>query len=106
MDYFWIFNKRELDLLKGEKGQSIIEYVMLLAVLASIGFAVLNHPRFKSLFGEDAEFSANLLEQYQYNYRHGLSGKEDNSNTQSRHDTYTGSDRTRFYLQVSQYPEE
>ena len=72
------------------KGQSTIEYVLLLAVIVSISLSIINSDRFKELIGKDAQVFKNIRDQFNFSYRHGLAGssEDDPSSYSGTHETY------------------
>lgn len=57
--------------LKNKKGQSIVEYILLLGVLSSIAFSVYNNKRFKDFVGGKQGFFVSLRKGMEYSYRYG-----------------------------------
>ena len=57
--------------LKNKKGQSVVEYILLLAVISSIGFSVYNNRKFKEFLGGNSGFFAELRKGMEYSYRYG-----------------------------------
>jgi len=88
-----------------EKGQSAVEYLLLLVVVTSLSYAVFKNPKFKEFFGQDSSFFAAMRDRMQYSYRHGLVGFEDNSSYTGIHDTYATGGSTRFIAPVARYPQ-
>lgn len=59
-------------LLATQKGQSLVEYILLLAVLSSLGYAFYNNKRFKDFIkGTDGMF-ATMKKGMSYSYRYGI----------------------------------
>lgn len=58
-------------LLKNKKGQSVVEYILLLAVISSIGYAFYNNRAFKEFIRGDVGLFANLRKRMEYTYRYG-----------------------------------
>lgn len=50
-------------------GQSTVEYVLLLAVVVSLVFTVINSARFKDLLGEGGGFALRMKDEMEWNYR-------------------------------------
>lgn len=97
--------------LKNSKGQSTIEYILLLLVVSFLGFSVLRSDRFKKFFGKDSAFFNTMAAQVQYSYRHGRLGTQsqiesDTFDYSGRHDTYKDNekDESRFFIQLDKYP--
>jgi len=105
--------KLQNSLLKNPYGQSAVEYILLLAVLSSIGYAFFNNPKFKSFFGSNSTYFTSLKQGMAYSYRYGRELKRDTDyesamsfeyNT-NQHDTYfdatTG--KSRFFTGIEEY---
>jgi hypothetical protein len=97
---------RNLQVLRNEKGQSVVEYILLLVVVMSLSATVYNSDAFKKFMGPNSEFFKALSDSIEFSYRHGLQGFEDTTDYNSlNHPTYTDGSKTRFFLPQSQYPE-
>ncbi len=96
MDFFRMEKK---NFILNEVGQSMVEYILLLAVLTSIGFGLFRSDAFKGVMGGDAEFFKKLRLQIAYSYRHGSTGTIDNSSYAGFHDSYYNvkENDTRFF---------
>lgn len=102
-------------LLKSNKGQSVVEYILLMAVVASIGFAFYNNQRFKEFLGGQTGFFAAMRNGMAYSYRYGRDLKPEvdfnqaqSFNYQSRdHDTYfnKSTGKSRFFEGTTSYGE-
>lgn len=92
-----------------EKGQSTIEYILLIVVVVSVASALFNSAAFKRFVGEDSEFMQKAYKEMSYAYRHGRMGttEEDVSNYTRDHETFFNKEegRSRFFAPTSQYPE-
>ena len=90
---------------KHNKGQSVVEYIMLLAVMVVIGMTIFKSDLFTKFMGSDSEFFAALRGYFEYTYRHGTpTGRnEDMTQTGISHDSYYKNGSTRFFL-VKEYP--
>jgi hypothetical protein len=97
-------------ILKHNFGQSLVEYVLLLAVLTALTFTVLKSARFQQLFQGKSGFFATIKQGMVYSYRYGLQFKEtDGANmafdyTSTEHDTYTKNGNSRFFASNGKYP--
>lgn len=60
-----VCRRNQLDQL----GQSTVEYVLLLAVVVSLVFTVINSARFKDLLGEGGGFALRMKDEMEWNYR-------------------------------------
>lgn len=102
-------------LLRNNLGQSAVEYILLLAVLSSLGYTFYNNKRFKDfLKGKDGMF-ASMKKGMSYSYRYGLELKKDTPFDEraefeyqsNKHDTYMNSseNQSRFFTGKSTYPQ-
>jgi Flp pilus assembly pilin Flp len=95
--------------VKNEKGQSAVEYILLLAVLAALTFSVLRSPLFKDLLGPNSSFFRALAGRVQFSYRHGFEGSSaegDSFNySDPKHKTYWNDEEniSRFFLNSQAY---
>jgi len=102
-------------ILRSKKGQSVVEYILLLAVLSSLAFAVFNNRRFKDFMGGEKGFFLSLRKGIEYSYRYGrpVSPDEDVDASLSyeyqskEHDTYYNKKETksRFFGGITAYPQ-
>jgi hypothetical protein len=97
------YGDKTLGFIKGnlhnKKGQGVVEYVMLLAVVTSIAASVVKSDAFQNVLGPDSNYFAALREFTTFNYRHCLSGTTDNSNYSGSHASYNG----RFFTPSKPY---
>ncbi|MEA9354613.1 hypothetical protein SHI21_00255 [Bacteriovorax sp. PP10] len=83
-------------LLRNKKGQSVVEYILLLVVITSIGYSFYNNRAFKNFIKGDVGLFANLRKRMEYSYRYGreMDANVDHDQAMSfqyqsnRHDTY------------------
>ena len=94
------------------EGQSVVEYILLLAVLGTISISILGSSRFKDFMGSDSAFFLALKKYQEYSYRHGSPGYDDVSTTDSGglHELYINPSSpkgrsTRFFMPLSKYPD-
>ncbi len=105
---------QNLVLLKNKKGQSVVEYILLLAVLSSLSFALYNSTRFKSFIKGDVGFFDSIRKRMEYSYRYG---RELNADVEydsamefsygdNKHDTYYNKQEnsSRFFAGQDAYP--
>ena len=80
------------------RGQSTVEYVLLLAVIVTLASVVFKSHLFQEFFGKDADFVATLINRMEYSYRHGRMGENDQWNYQN-HPTFYNKDenQSRFF---------
>ncbi len=96
------------------RGQSVVEYILLLAVLSSLSFSLFNNRRFKEFLGGDKGFFLTLRKGIEYSYRYGrpLSPDVDTDAALSfeyqnnKHDTYFNpkENKSRFFGGINAYP--
>jgi len=88
------------------KGQSLVEYILLLGMLMMIGVSIFKSERFKNIFGEDSLLFEKLRKQFEYEYRHGLSGREDATDNSygGEHESFFTKGKTRFFSPDEPYP--
>ena len=89
-----------------KKGQSMVEYILLLSVIMTIGVAIFRSDFFQNLWGPDSEVFRRLKENLTFSYRHGLGGENDRTenNYSGKHETYFDGSETRFFLPTDAYP--
>ena len=94
------------DLLRKNKGQGIVEYILLTAIIMLIFTTVLKSDQFKSFFGDEADFFKKLANKVQFEYRHGVPMRKNDSTDNSysySHETYTSDNSTRFFVSENAY---
>ena len=92
----------KLSILK-DKGQSTVEYILLLAVIISLVSFVFNSDAFKALFGENGQFANVYKRELEYSYRQGRFGRvrfQTPNYSSGQHDSYNG----RFFGAKDAYP--
>ncbi|MCY4643112.1 MAG: hypothetical protein OXB88_00680 [Bacteriovoracales bacterium] len=98
--------------IKSQRGQSTVEYILLLAVLIILLTAVLRNRRFQDYVGTDGKFFRDYARRIGYTYRHGHSGGRPGNapppqnDYTSTHDTYKrrGGSASRFVIPLGEYP--
>jgi hypothetical protein len=113
MDVVWMAKSEVTNFLKNSKGQSLVEYVLLLVVLSSLGYSIYNTKRFKDFIAGDQGFFLTMRKGIAYSYRYGREYKNDidfeekmEFNYQSnKHDTYFNADQnnSRFFTGTEEY---
>lgn len=58
-------------LFLNRKGQSLIEYILLLLVISSVAFGIFNHPKLKQFIGPNSSYFNALRRGMEYSYRYG-----------------------------------
>jgi len=89
-----------------KKGQSLVEYILLMGMLMMIALSIFKTQAFKNIFGEDSALFSKLRKQFEYEYRHGLSGFNDATDNSygGEHETYYKAGKTRFFSPLEPYP--
>lgn len=100
-------------LLGNHRGQGVMEYILLLAVITTVAMSVFKSRAFKNFIG-DKGFVSKMRDGMRYSYRYG----RDSSTVQdvdkalefnyqnNQHDTYLMNGNTsRFFSGLSKYPE-
>ena len=112
MDVVWMAKSFSLRLLRNNSGQSVVEYILLLAVITSLGFAFYHNKKFKDFIkGNDGMFAV-MKKGISYSYRYGIEYKSDipfeermDFNYQSnKHDTYLDSNENKSHFFTGQDP--
>jgi hypothetical protein len=95
------------NILNNQRGQSMVEYILLLAVVVAISATVLKSGFVSDYFGEDGTFTKNFKLELEYSYRHAVRGRKANSvnYTSPNHDSYKFSGDTRFFGPLQRYPQ-
>ncbi len=93
--------------LLDDSGQSVVEYILLLAVITSLAFTVYSNPKFKQFFGERGFFEA-MRGRIGFAYRYGYEGNdpaEEFQYTNNKHKTYLNeeSNSSRFFSPIDEY---
>jgi hypothetical protein len=71
MDVVWMAESQNTLILKNAKGQSLVEYVLLLAVISSLGYSIYNTKRFKDFIGGEQGLFLGMRKGIAYSYRYG-----------------------------------
>jgi len=61
--------ERRTDAILGRSGQSTVEYLLLLAVVISLAYTIINSSRFKELLGEGGTLGTTMRLENEWNYR-------------------------------------
>ncbi len=84
------------------RGQSTVEYILLLAVVISIIYLLVNSQRFKDLLGEGGTLATRMKGTTEWNYRFASPGNEEFAQINypnGRHPTYwNGATNTTHFI--------
>lgn len=94
---------------KEEKGQTTVEYILLLAVVISFTVGIFQSQRFQEFMGSDSDFFQIIKQRLEYNYRHAYLPEDPDNNldVQAKHDSFydSESDSSRFFSGIREYPQ-
>jgi hypothetical protein len=88
------------------RGQTAVEYILLIAVIMTVGLSVFKSSYFVGFFGEDGTFVKTYTTQFEYSYRNGVGGRDKNQQQYSSpdHPSYRSQGNTRFFGALNTYP--
>jgi hypothetical protein len=92
-----------------DRGQSTVEYILLLAVIVFVVNAVFQSNLFKDFFGTNGKFAKSFRAETEFSYRHTLRGREFYStpNYNGTHKSYIHQGATtRFFGAMDAYPKQ
>lgn len=91
-----------------QDGQSTVEYILLLAVVVSLIYTLVNSDRFKSVLGEGGSLGTNMRLETEWNYRFAKprNGLTTGWSGSAEHPSYwnTGAGSTHFIGPLNPYP--
>lgn len=95
--------------VKRQKGQTVVEYILLLSVIAGIVLAFYKSKLFQKYFGNTGIVGQTIKKRSEFAYRHGYMGTEDTHPKDSRdgasHPTFADpSGGSRFFGPKERYP--
>ncbi|MEI8346208.1 MAG: hypothetical protein WCG27_01990 [Pseudomonadota bacterium] len=96
--------------IKNKKGQSAVEYILLLGVVMTMAFAVFQSKTFKKYMGPDSPVWNRMKDYWEYTYRFGsppAPGRTANAPlTGVEHDLFTNVAKVKphFFLPATKYP--
>ncbi len=92
-----------MKLSQNQQGQSLVEYIMLMAMVIFLVSSVINSSIFQDFFGPQGAFSTTFKQEIEYSFRHARRGRENfqRPNYDSyQHPSYNG----RFFGAKRKYP--
>ena len=95
--------------INSEQGQTMVEYILLLAVAVGLVYTLMNSALFNRIFGNKGSFGAALKTNSEFTYRHGssLQAMPDiprENRSPSQHPTYSDGTESRFFGPKRKYP--
>lgn len=93
-------------LLLNSKGQSTVEYILLLAVVLSLSLVVLKSDSFQNFFGKESNFFKAMKDRVEVSYRHAyvFPIEDDTTNYSTPHKSYAQDANTsRFFVGTEPY---
>lgn len=101
-------DKRRIDFLipKNTKGQSTVEYILLLAVVIALFSSVYRSKAFQDFLGEDSEFFNTIAERLALDYRYArrIDISEDiDEIPNSGHPSFVEGNQSRFFGSIEEY---
>jgi Flp pilus assembly pilin Flp len=96
--------------VKSEQGQTMVEYILLLAVAVGLVYTLMNSALFKRIFGDKGSFGGALKASSEFNYRHGapigsLPDVPRENREPNMHPTYSDGTESRFFGPKEKYPQ-
>jgi hypothetical protein len=84
------------------KGQGVVEYILLFAIVAILTLQVFKSKVFQDFFASEGSFMTQMRSYYEYSYKHAVSpsDSEMKSGNSNELDSYTG----RFFGPNGPYP--
>lgn len=91
--------------MRNQKGQSTVEYILLLSVMSVLVFSIFNSKLFQSNLGKDGKLLKAYKLQFEFAYRNAFpyDGKEYSYG--AVHPSYADGNGTRFFIPKQAYPE-
>jgi hypothetical protein len=92
-----------------EKGQTVVEYILLLAVVMSLVTAMYKSKYFKNFFGETGQFATAFKAEMEFSYRNAFGARipgQPLKYTDKSHPSYYNTDKgaSRFFTPKEPYP--
>ena len=104
-----------MEMKRNQKGQTLVEYILLLVVAASLMMTFYRSKAFRRLFGEKGEIGIKMKTQTEFAYRHAFYASGPDRQTLSDiprenknikfHPSYTDGNGTRFFGPKEAYGE-
>lgn len=95
-----------------QRGQSVVEYMLLTSVVLLMVLAAMNAVRASGFLGQDSDFFALMRGRFIYTYQHARDGVDEDApnlvdyNNPASHPSYYSAQggRTRFFTGTEEYP--
>ncbi len=91
-----------------ENGQTMVEYILLLAVVMSLVVAMYKSKYFKNFFGETGQFATAFKAEMEFSYRNAYGARipgQPLKYTDAKHPSYSGPGASRFFTPKDTYPQ-
>lgn len=90
-----------------QKGQSTVEYILLLTVVVIAVMSVFKSKLFVENFGKDGKILVSYKKQFEFAYRNGFPYDGQDYDYDNLHPTYSrGTGESRFFVPKDAYPEQ
>ena len=93
--------------LRNNRGQGVVEYILLLVVLSGLASLILKSDSFKQFLGSDSSFFGAVAQRLEFSYRYGHNGEDDSFGSGyggGGHPLYQNADgKTRFFGPEEKY---
>ena len=83
--------------LNNQRGQTVVEYILLLAVVVSLVFTFYKSQTFQSLFGANGSIGQTIKDGSEFNYRHAYPRKPGDINQAD----YAGASHPSYFDSIS-----
>lgn len=96
--------------MRSQSGQTMVEYILLLAVAISLVYTFYNSETFRRLFGEQGTIGQRIRIESEFSYRHAYMRKrpatdiDKNNRSSTEHHSYSDGTGSRFFGAKMQYP--
>ncbi|MFZ4713090.1 MAG: hypothetical protein ACOYL6_05245 [Bacteriovoracaceae bacterium] len=89
-----------------KKGQSTVEYILLLTVVATVVMSVFKSKLFMENFGKDGKILVQYKKQFEFAYRNGFPYDGKDYDYDNLHPSYSvGAGESHFFVPQEAYPE-
>jgi hypothetical protein len=88
------------------RAQTVVEYVLLIAVVVAVGLGIFKSQLFRDYFGEEGSFVSAYRSELEYSYKFGVGGRGSTEVNYSspNHPSFRSQGQTRFFGARDEYP--